>query len=93
MILSNMPKKRMNCRVAKIIREFLEGNKEEALAMIKKLKMADGVVFEGSCEMLKYTGSPEKRETRRSSAAEKKKEAFLVYKCDYLSFDLTRAKS
>jgi len=38
-----MLKKRMNCRVAKIIREFLEGNKEEALAMIKKLKMADKI--------------------------------------------------
>ena len=36
-----MLKKRVNCRVAKIIREFLEGNKEEAIAKIKKLKMAD----------------------------------------------------
>ena len=41
----------------------------------KKLKMADGVVFEGSCEMLTYRGN-DTQTSRRSSAADKKKETF-----------------
>jgi len=38
-----MLRKRTNSRVVRIIREFLEGNKEEALAQIKKLKTMDKI--------------------------------------------------
>ncbi len=38
----------------------------------KKLKMADGVVFEGSCEMLKYTGAQDLAVGSQRTAGKKK---------------------
>ncbi len=54
--------------------EMLPNGKLYGNIKTRKLKMADGVVFEGSCEMLKYTGSPDiQGGARRPSSEEKKK--------------------
>jgi len=55
--------------------EMLSTGKLYGNIKTKKLKMADGVVFEGSCEMLKYAGLSD-HETGTMHTAKKKKEAY-----------------